>query len=156
MQAAAASIGAPLGHDFCVISLSDILKPWEIIAQRISKAAESDLAIAFYNPVSKERTWQLAEAKKMLLKYRKPQTPVILGQNMGRTGEKIHIITLEELEPNLADMRTVIIIGSSHTRKIQQNNYQSWVYTSRSYNITEDIVILNEDVNTTIIQHNKL
>ncbi|MBD2137015.1 precorrin-3B C(17)-methyltransferase [Anabaena sp. FACHB-1237] len=133
MQAAAASIGAPLGHDFCVISLSDILKPWDIISQRISKAAESDLAIAFYNPVSKERTWQLAAAKKILLEHRKPQTPVILGKNMGRTGQKINVITLEELEPNLADMRTVIIIGSSHTRKIQQNDYQNWVYTSRSY-----------------------
>lgn len=132
MQAAAANIGAPLGHDFCVISLSDILKPWEIIAQRITSAAESDFVIAFYNPVSKERTWQLATAKEILLKYRQPDTPVILGRNLGRPGEKVTVITLEELEPSLADMRTVIIIGSSHTRKIQQDNH-AWVYTSRRY-----------------------
>ncbi|MFM7365965.1 MAG: precorrin-3B C(17)-methyltransferase [Cuspidothrix sp.] len=132
MQAAAASIGAPLGHDFCVISLSDILKPWQIIAQRITSAAESDFVIAFYNPVSKERTWQLATAKEILLKYRQPDTPVILGRNLGRTGEKVTVITLEELEPTLADMGTLIIIGSSHTRKIQQDNHV-WVYTSRKY-----------------------
>ena len=133
MQAAAATIGAPLGHDFCVISLSDILKPWEIIAQRITAAATSDFVIAFYNPVSKERTWQLAAAKKILMEHRKPHTPVVLGRNLGRKGEEVKVITLEELEPTLADMRTVIIIGSSHTRQIQQDN-NVWVYTSRRYN----------------------
>ncbi|MEI6444440.1 MAG: precorrin-3B C(17)-methyltransferase [Nostocales cyanobacterium ELA583] len=137
MQAAAATIGAPLGHDFCVISLSDILKPWEIIAQRINTAAESDFVIAFYNPVSKERTWQLAAAKKILLEHRKPHTPVILGRNLGRKGEQVKVITLEELEPALADMRTVIIIGSSHTRQIQHGDNQVWVYTSRRYNSQE-------------------
>ncbi len=136
MQAAAATIGAPLGHDFCVISLSDILKPWEIIAQRITAAAISDFVIAFYNPVSKERTWQLAAAKKILMEHRKPHTPVVLGRNLGRKGEEVKVITLEELEPTLADMRTVIIIGSSHTRKIQQENH-IWVYTSRRYNSEE-------------------
>ncbi|MTJ06425.1 precorrin-3B C(17)-methyltransferase [Anabaena sp. UHCC 0204] len=137
MQAAAATIGAPLGHDFCVISLSDILKPWEIIAQRITAAATSDLAIALYNPVSKERTWQLAAAKKILLEHRKPHTPVILGRNLGRKGEQVKVITLEELEPTLADMRTVIIIGSSHTRQIQHGENKVWVYTSRRYNSQE-------------------
>ncbi|MFM9157953.1 MAG: SAM-dependent methyltransferase, partial [Dolichospermum sp.] len=97
MQAAAARIGAPLGHDFCVISLSDILKPWEIIAERITAAAASDFVIAFYNPVSKERNWQLEAAQKILLTYRKPHTPVILGKNLGRKGEEVKIITLEEL-----------------------------------------------------------
>ncbi|MDB9308970.1 precorrin-3B C(17)-methyltransferase [Aphanizomenon sp. CS-733/32] len=133
MQAAAATIGAPLGHDFCVISLSDILKPWEIIAQRITAAATSDFVIAFYNPVSKERTWQLAAAKKILMEYRKPDTPVVLGRNLGRKGEEVKVTTLKELEPALADMRTVIIIGSSHTRQIQQD-HNIWVYTSRRYN----------------------
>ena len=136
MQAAAATIGAPLGHDFCVISLSDILKPWEIIAQRITAAAISDFVIAFYNPVSKERTWQLAAAKKILMEHRQPHTPVVLGRNLGRKGEEVKVITLEELEPTLADMRTVIIIGSSHTRQIQQDN-NTWVYTSRRYNSQE-------------------
>jgi cobalt-precorrin 5A hydrolase/precorrin-3B C17-methyltransferase len=132
MQAAAATIGAPLGHDFCVISLSDILKPWEIIAQRITAAAKSDFVIAFYNPVSKERTWQLAAAKKILMEHRKPNTPVVLGRNLGRKGEEVKVTTLKELEPALADMRTVIIIGSSHTRQIQQD-HNIWVYTSRRY-----------------------
>ena len=136
MQAAAATIGAPLGHDFCVISLSDILKPWEIIAQRLTAAAISDFVIAFYNPVSKERTWQLAAAKKILMEHRQPHTPVVLGRNLGRKGEEVKVITLEELEPTLADMRTVIIIGSSHTRQIQQDN-NTWVYTSRRYNSQE-------------------
>jgi cobalt-precorrin 5A hydrolase/precorrin-3B C17-methyltransferase len=136
MQAAAARIGAPLGHDFCVISLSDILKPWEIIAERITAAAVSDFVIAFYNPVSKERNWQLADAKKILLAHRKPYTPVVLGKNLGRKGEEVKVITLEELEPTLADMGTVIIIGSSHTRQIQQDN-NVWVYTSRRYNFEE-------------------
>ena len=136
MQAAAATIGAPLGPDFCVISLSDILKPWEIIAQRITAAAISDFVIAFYNPVSKERTWQLAAAKKILMEHRQPHTPVVLGRNLGRKGEEVKVITLEELEPTLADMRTVIIIGSSHTRQIQQDN-NTWVYTSRRYNSQE-------------------
>ena len=136
MQAAAATIGAPLGHDFCVISLSDILKPWEIIAQRITAAAISDFVIAFYNPVSKERTWQLAAAKKILMSHRQPHTPVVLGRNLGRKGEEVKVITLEGLEPTLADMRTVIIIGSSHTRQIQQDN-NTWVYTSRRYNSQE-------------------
>jgi cobalt-precorrin 5A hydrolase / precorrin-3B C17-methyltransferase len=136
MQAAAATIGAPLGHDFCVISLSDILKPWEIIAQRITTAAASDFVITFYNPVSKERTWQLAAAKKILMEHRKPHTPVVLGRNLGRKGEEVKVITLEELEPALADMRTVIIIGSSHTRQIQQD-HNVWVYTSRRYNSQE-------------------
>ncbi|MFN7660697.1 MAG: precorrin-3B C(17)-methyltransferase, partial [Dolichospermum sp.] len=95
MQAAAARIGAPLGHDFCVISLSDILKPWEIIAERIAAAAVSDFVIAFYNPVSKKRTWQLEAAKKILLAHRKPHTPVVLGKNLGRKGEEVKIITLE-------------------------------------------------------------
>ena len=79
MQAAAAAIGAPLGHDFCAISLSDILKPWSIIEQRIAAAAQADFVIAFYNPVSKERTWQLTEARNILLQYRTPDTPVVLG-----------------------------------------------------------------------------
>ena len=92
--------------------------------------------IAFYNPVSKERTWQLAAAKKILMEHRKPHTPVVLGRNLGRKGEAVKVITLEELEPELADMRTVIIIGSSHTRQIQQDN-NIWVYTSRRYNSQE-------------------
>lgn len=138
MQATAAAIGAPLGHDFCVISLSDILKPWEIIAQRITNAAQGDFVIAFYNPISKERTWQLEEAKNILLKYRKPDTPVILGWNIGRPGQTVKVITLEQLEPTDADMRTLIIVGSSQTRKIENSDKDIRVYTPRRYQLIID------------------
>ncbi|AFZ60478.1 precorrin-3B C(17)-methyltransferase [Anabaena cylindrica FACHB-243] len=132
MQATAAAIGAPLGHDFCAISLSDILKPWEIIIQRITAAAQGDFVIAFYNPVSKERTWQLAAAKNILLQYRKPDTPVVLGRNLGRPGQVVKVITIEHLKPTDADMRTLIIVGSSQTRQMQ-SNHTKWVYTPRRY-----------------------
>jgi cobalt-precorrin 5A hydrolase/precorrin-3B C17-methyltransferase len=137
MQATAAAIGAPLGHDFCVISLSDILKPWEIIAQRIAAAAQADFVITFYNPVSKERTWQLAAARDIILQHRKPDTPVILGQNIGRPGENVKVITLAQLEPACADMRTLIIIGSSQTQQIKILDNQVRVYTSRRYTLED-------------------
>ncbi|KAB8331048.1 precorrin-3B C(17)-methyltransferase [Scytonema tolypothrichoides VB-61278] len=133
MQAAAAKIGAPLGHDFCAISLSDILKPWSIIEQRITAAAQADFVIAFYNPVSKQRTWQLAQAKNILLRYRYPETPVVLARNLGRDGESVQVCTLENLAPELADMRTVILVGSSKTRTIQRCDGSVWVYTPRRY-----------------------
>jgi cobalt-precorrin 5A hydrolase / precorrin-3B C17-methyltransferase len=133
MQAAAAAIGAPLGHDFCAISLSDILKPWSIIAQRITAAAQADFAIAFYNPVSKERTWQLAETRDILLQYRTPETPVVLARNLGRTGETVKVIPLEQLTPAVADMRTVILVGSTQTRTIQRSDGSISVYTPRRY-----------------------
>jgi cobalt-precorrin 5A hydrolase/precorrin-3B C17-methyltransferase len=138
MQATAAAIGAPLGHDFCVISLSDILKPWEIIAQRIETAAQGDFVMAFYNPVSKHRTWQLTEARNILLKYRKPETPVILGWNLGRPGQTVKVINLEDLDPVEADMRTLIIVGSSQTRKIQTSEQDIRVYTPRRYSVISD------------------
>jgi cobalt-precorrin 5A hydrolase / precorrin-3B C17-methyltransferase len=133
MQAAAAAIGAPLGHDFCAISLSDILKPWEIVAHRIASAAEADFAIAFYNPISSHRSWQLTAAKEILMKSRSSTTPVILARNLGRSGQEVRVITLGELAPESADMRTVILIGSSQTRLIPRADGSSWVYTPRSY-----------------------
>ncbi|MEA5507165.1 precorrin-3B C(17)-methyltransferase [Halotia wernerae UHCC 0503] len=133
MQAAAAAIGAPLGHDFCAISLSDILKPWSIIEQRITAAAKADFAIAFYNPVSKERTWQLAAARNILLQYRTPDTPVVLARNIGRPGHIVKVITLDKLTPDLADMRTIILVGSTQTRIIQRGDGSIFVYTPRSY-----------------------
>lgn len=133
MQAVAAAVGAPLGHDFCVISLSDILKPWDIIVQRITNAAQADFAIAFYNPVSQERIWQLAAAIQILLQYRQPNTPVVLGQNLGRPGQQVKVTTLEELDPTEANMRTTIIVGSSHTHQIKLSNGNIHVYTSRRY-----------------------
>ena len=133
MQAAAAAIGAPLGHDFCAISLSDILKPWSIIEQRITAAAQGDFVIAFYNPVSKERTWQLAQARDILLRWRSPDTPVVLARNLGRPGQTVKVITLDQLVPEVADMRTVILVGSTQTRTIQRCNGGVWVYTPRRY-----------------------
>ncbi|WP_295621915.1 precorrin-3B C(17)-methyltransferase [Chamaesiphon sp. GL140_3_metabinner_50] len=133
MQAAAAAVGAPLGHDFCAISLSDILKPWEVVAARIAAAAEADFAIAFYNPISRHRSWQLAAAKEILMKSRSSTTPVILARNLGRSGQEVKVITLGEFAPELADMRTVILIGSSQTRLIPRADGGSWVYTPRSY-----------------------
>jgi cobalt-precorrin 5A hydrolase / precorrin-3B C17-methyltransferase len=133
MQAAAAAVGAPLGHDFCAISLSDILKPWEVVAARIDAAAQADFAIAFYNPISSHRSWQLAAAKDILLKSRSSTTPVILARNLGRTGQEVRVITLAELAPESADMRTVILIGSSQTKLIPRADGSNWVYTPRSY-----------------------
>ena len=133
MQAAAAAIGAPLGHDFCAISLSDILKPWEVVAARIASVAEADLAIAFYNPISSQRSWQLSAAKEILLQFRQATTPVILARNLGRSGQAVRVITLGELAPESADMRTVILIGSSQTRLIPRADGHNWVYTPRSY-----------------------
>ncbi len=133
MQAAAASVGAPLGHDFCAISLSDLLKPWSVIEERIDAAAKADFAIAFYNPVSKQRIWQLEKAKEILLRWRSPQTPVILGRNLGRTGQSTQIKTLDRIKCEDADMRTVIIIGSTKTRVISSNHGNLWVYTPRQF-----------------------
>lgn len=133
MQAAAAQVGAPLGHDFCAISLSDLLKPWEVIAQRIAAAAEADFAIAFYNPVSQQRRWQLDQAKQILLQWRSPQTPIVLAQNLGRPGQQVTVQALEQLAVEQVDMRTVILIGSSQTRAFNQNPTTQWVYTPRHY-----------------------
>jgi cobalt-precorrin 5A hydrolase/precorrin-3B C17-methyltransferase len=133
MQAAAAAIGAPLGHDFCVISLSDILKPWEVIEQRIAAAAAADLVMAFYNPISKQRIWQLSRAIEILLQSRDTKTPVILGRNLGRPGQSVRVCTLGEFQPQDADMRTLVIVGSSQTRIIPRKYGDVWVYTPRRY-----------------------
>jgi cobalt-precorrin 5A hydrolase / precorrin-3B C17-methyltransferase len=132
MQGAASLMGAPIGHDFCAISLSDILKPWEVVEQRILAAATADLVIAFYNPISSQRTWQLAKAKDLLLQVRSPTTPLILARNVGRPQQSITITTLAQFEPTDADMRTLILVGSSQTRVLTQP-YRKWVYTPRWY-----------------------
>ncbi|MBW4655032.1 MAG: precorrin-3B C(17)-methyltransferase [Kaiparowitsia implicata GSE-PSE-MK54-09C] len=133
MQAAAALVGAPLGHDFCAISLSDILKPWAAIAQRITAAVEADLVIAFYNPISSQRTWQLIEAKRLLLEGRSPHTPVILARSVGRPQQHIHPTTLAAFDPSEANMQTLIIVGSSQTRVVPRPHGQAWIYTPRQY-----------------------
>ena len=133
MQAAAAQIGAPLGHDFCALSLSDILKPWSVIEQRIAAAAQADLVMAFYNPISKQRTWQLGKAREILLQWRSPNTPIVLARNLGRPGESVRVCTLEQFSPADVDMRTVVLVGSSQTRSIPRPHGGVWVYTPRRY-----------------------
>jgi cobalt-precorrin 5A hydrolase / precorrin-3B C17-methyltransferase len=132
MQAAASQIGAPIGHDFCAISLSDILKPWEIIEQRIADAAKADFVIAFYNPISSQRRWQLEKAKETLLQYRHRETPIVLAENVGRSGQTVRIKQLGDLHNEDANMRTILLIGSSKTRVFSQGEKQ-WVYTPRRY-----------------------
>ena len=133
MQAAGALAGAPLGHDFCSISLSDLLTPWDTIKSRIIAAAKSDFVIAFYNPVSSKRINQLYEAQKILLKHRSPDTPVIMAHNLGRNGERVNFVTLFNMDPSEADMLTVVIVGSSQSKKIQLPNGVVRVYTPRGY-----------------------
>lgn len=135
MQAAASRVGAPLGHDFCVISLSDRLKPWDVIVRRLEAAASADFALAIYNPVSSERLWQLAEAKKIIAGHRAPATPVVLARSVGRPDENIIITDLEHFNPGIADMQTIVLIGSSTTRTVQLSNSRQLVYTPRRYTL---------------------
>jgi precorrin-2 C20-methyltransferase / precorrin-3B C17-methyltransferase len=118
-QAVAAAAGAPLGHDHAVISLSDRLKPWEVITTRLEAAASADLAIVIYNPRSAARPWQLDAARQLLLSHRDPDTPVVLGHDVGGPGQRILITTLGGLEADQVDMRTLVIIGSSTTRVVR-------------------------------------
>ena len=133
MQAAGALAGAPLGHDFCSISLSDLLTPWDTIKSRIIAAAKSDFVIAFYNPVSSKRINQLSEAHEILMKHRSPDTPVILAHNLGRSGERVNVVTLACMEPSEVNMLTVVIVGSSQSKKIHLPNGVVRVYTPRGY-----------------------
>lgn len=128
MQVLASRVGAPLGHDFCVISLSDLLTPWPIIEQRLHSAGNGDFICALYNPASRQRRHPLEQAQHILLKYRHPDTPVALGKNLSRTGEKILITTLKQLDFSTVDMLTVLIIGNSQTR-----HDTPWLYTPRGY-----------------------
>nr|WP_202886526.1 precorrin-2 C(20)-methyltransferase [Kribbella sandramycini] len=131
-QAVASRVGAPLGHDFCVLSLSDRLKPWEVIAQRLSAAAAADLAIAIYNPASKTRTWQVAATRDLLLAHRSADTPVVVGRDVGGTRETVTVTTLGELDPATVDMRCLLLIGSSQTRTVARPA-GPLVFTPRRY-----------------------
>ncbi|GAB7530661.1 precorrin-3B C(17)-methyltransferase [Pseudomonas sp. 3A(2025)] len=131
--ATAAQAGAPLGHDFCVMSLSDNLKPWTVIEQRLDLASQADLALAFYNPISRSRPWQLGRALEIVREHRTPETPVTLGRDIGRPGQTLRIITLGELTPEMVDMRTMVLIGSSTTCTFARAEGGQWVYTPRWY-----------------------
>ena len=131
LQAAAARAGAPLGHDFCAISLSDLLTPWETIRTRLEAAAAADFVVALYNPRSARRAHQLAAAADILLRHRPPQTPVLLARNLGRDGEEHHILALGELAEAEADMLTLVIVGSRNTRRLDGDPPR--LYTPRGY-----------------------
>ncbi|MFC6337730.1 precorrin-3B C(17)-methyltransferase [Pseudomonas karstica] len=131
--ATAAQAGAPLGHDFCVMSLSDNLKPWSIIEKRLDLASQADLALAFYNPISRSRPWQLGRALEIVAQHRTAETPVVLGRDIGRPGQTLRVTTLGQLTPDQVDMRTMVLIGSSTTCVFPRAGGGEWVYTPRWY-----------------------
>ncbi|MFF1755104.1 precorrin-3B C(17)-methyltransferase [Nocardia sp. NPDC058244] len=134
-NAVASRVGAPLGHDYAMISLSDRLKPWDVVAQRLSAVAAADMAIAVYNPASSQRRWQVGAMRDVLLAHRAPETPVVLGRDVGGPTESVRVITLGELDPDEVDMRTLLIIGSSTTAAFQTSE-GTRVFTSRRYGTT--------------------
>ncbi len=136
-QVASAKSGAPFGHDFCAISLSDLLTPWDIIEKRIVSAATGDFVIALYNPVSKRRTTQLMKAKEILLMHRPPKTPIVLATNLGREGEKIEFSTLENLKIDNINMLTTVLIGSTTTQILDSINDKTWIFTPRGYAVKQ-------------------
>jgi precorrin-3B C17-methyltransferase len=131
MFAAAARIGAPLGHDFCAISLSDNLKPWDTVVARLTAAAQAGFVIALYNPASQARPWQLGEAFAILRRVLPAETPVVFATAVTRPEERIDIVALAEADPARADMRTLVMIGSPATRRIERPAAQPWIYTPR-------------------------
>lgn len=131
--ATAAQAGAPLGHDFCVMSLSDNLKPWSIIEKRLDLAAQADLVLAFYNPISKARPHQLGVALEVVRRHREGNTPVVLGRDIGRPGQTLRVVTLAELLPEMVDMRTMVLVGSSTTCVFPRLSGGVWAYTPRWY-----------------------
>ncbi len=132
MQAAASQSGALLGHDFCTISLSDLLTPWETIERRVVCAGEGDFVVSFYNPVSRKRDWQLDRARDLLLEHRPAGTPVVLGRNLTRDDQSVQLITLGELDARDVDMFTLVCVGNSESRVVRQHD-RSWAYTPRGY-----------------------
>ena len=127
-QAVASRVGAPLGHDYAVISLSDRLKPWDVIVARLTSAAAADLVLAIYNPASKTRTWQVGAMRDLLLEHRDPGTPVVIGRDVSGPREEVKVVRLADLDPADVDMRCLLIVGSSQTQW-----YDDRVYTPRRY-----------------------
>ncbi len=132
MLAVAARIGAPLGHDFCALSLSDNLKPWDLIERRLDAAASAGFVIALYNPVSRARPWQFGYALERLRRHLPPATPVVFGRAVGRPDEHIDVVMLERAVTAQVDMATLVIVGSRETRVIQRPGRVPLVYTPRT------------------------
>ncbi|GLR65353.1 precorrin-3B C(17)-methyltransferase [Acidocella aquatica] len=131
MFAAAAQVGAFLGHDFCAISLSDNLKPWALVLRRLRAAAEAGFAMALYNPHSRARPWQLNAAFELLREVLPPETPVVFATAVSRVDEQIEIVTLAAADSLRADMRTLVMVGTAATRRIERPGRPPWVYTPR-------------------------
>jgi precorrin-3B C17-methyltransferase len=136
MFAAAAKIGAPLGHDFCAINLSDNLKPWELVERRLRLAAQADFVIALYNPLSKARPWQLGRALELLREELPGTVPVIFASAISDAKETIDIGPLADAVAERADMRTLVMIGSTHTKLITRAGAKPFVYTPRSVGVS--------------------
>jgi precorrin-3B C17-methyltransferase len=132
MLAAAAEVGAPLGADFCAISLSDNLKSWETVERRLRAAAEADFVIALYNPASKARPHQLGRAFDLLRAAKSPETIVLFVRAAATQEARVVMTTLAEADPALADMRTLVIIGASATRSVSREGRAPWIYTPRT------------------------
>jgi precorrin-3B C17-methyltransferase len=132
MFAAAARLGAPLGGDFCAISLSDNLKPWDVVLRRLRAAAEAGFAIALYNPLSKARPWQLGAAFEALREVLPASTPVAFAAAISRPDEAIRVAELGAADPAWADMRTLVLVGAATTRSIARVDGRAWLYTPRS------------------------
>lgn len=134
MLAAAAAAGAPLGGDFCAISLSDNLKPWDVVTARLEAVLRADFVICLYNPISKARPWQLGKALELALAVRAPDTPVLFARAIGRADEALRVLTLGEAHEaaGTADMATLVMIGASGTRLIARKGKPPFVYTPRS------------------------
>jgi precorrin-2 C20-methyltransferase/precorrin-3B C17-methyltransferase len=132
-QAVASLAGAPLGHDYVMLSLSDRLKPWDVIARRLTAAAEADFAIAIYNPASASRRQQLIDARELLLARRSARVPVVIGRAVGTDDQEVVITTLGELDPAQVDMRCLLIIGSSQSRVVRDSRGAARVITPRRY-----------------------
>jgi precorrin-2 C20-methyltransferase/precorrin-3B C17-methyltransferase len=131
-QAVASRVGAPLGHDYAVISLSDRLKPWDVIERRLTAAAQADLVLAIYNPASKTRTWQVGAMRELLLAHRDPGTPVVIGRDVSGPREEVKVVRLADLDPADVDMRCLLIIGSSQTQWYSEDSGDR-VFTPRRY-----------------------
>jgi precorrin-3B C17-methyltransferase len=132
MLAVAARIGAPLGHDFCALSLSDNLKPWDLVERRLDAAASAGFVIALYNPISRARPWQLGNALERLRRHLPEATPVVFGRAVGRPDEQVNLTTLAKADATQADMATLVIIGSHETRVIARPGRSPLVYTPRA------------------------
>ena len=133
MLGAAARLGAPLGGDFCAISLSDNLKPWDVIVSRLKAALEADFVVSLYNPISSARPWQLGEALKLAATIRTAETPVMFARAVGRPDETLTVTTIDQAPQEPADMSTLVMIGASTTRLIERENARPYVYTPRFY-----------------------